>query len=394
MMNPVIDIGEKFKKLYDEQPVIIRSPGRINLIGEHTDYNMGYVLPGAIDKAIYFAIAPRDDKFSRLYAVDMHDGYDFSIDNIQNSEKRWPNYLLGVVDQLKKAGYHFNGFNCVFGGDIPIGAGLSSSAAVEAGLAFALNTIFDLKIDKLTLVTLAQKAENEFVGVQCGIMDQFINMFGMDNKVLRLDCRSLEFESFPFQFGDITILLFNTNVSHTLASSEYNKRRIECSEGVKLIQRKFSEVQSLRDVTPEMLDKSAPALGSILYRRCKYVVEENLRLLQVCESLNAHNLNEVGDAMYKAHEGLSRDYEVSCAELDYLVSLVKDVPGVYGARMMGGGFGGCTINLVAKGNVEDVGTLVRKQYRKKFHHDPDMYEMSLSEGTHIVTEHENIQLSW
>ncbi|MGO9482306.1 MAG: galactokinase, partial [Candidatus Kryptoniota bacterium] len=331
---------------------------------------------------------------SQLHAVDMHDGYDFSIDDIQNSEKRWPNYLIGVVDQLKKAGYHFNGFNCVFGGDIPIGAGLSSSAAVEAGLAFALNTIFDLKIDKLTLVTLAQKAENEFVGVQCGIMDQFINMFGMDNKVLRLDCRSLEFESFPFQFGDISILLFNTNVSHTLASSEYNKRRIECSEGVKLIQRKFSEVQSLRDVTPEMLDESAPALGSILYRRCKYVVEENLRLLQVCESLNAHNLNEVGDAMYKAHEGLSRDYEVSCAELDYLVSLVKGVPGVYGARMMGGGFGGCTINLVAKGNVEDVGTLVRKQYRKKFHHDPDMYEMSLSEGTHIVTEHENIQLSW
>ena len=222
---------------------------------------MGYVLPGAIDRAIYFAIAPRDDNFSQLYAMDMHEGYDFSLHDIQNSEKHWPNYLLGVVDQLKKAGYDFNGFNCVFGGDIPIGAGLSSSAAVEAGLAFALDHIFDLKIDKLTLVTLAQKAENEFVGVQCGIMDQFINIFGVNNKVLRLDCRSLEFECFPFQSDDIAILLFNTNVSHTLASSEYNKRRRECSEGVTLIQRNFPDVQSLRDVMPEMLERDGPGLG-------------------------------------------------------------------------------------------------------------------------------------
>ena len=247
---------------------------------------MGYVLPGAIDRAVYFAIAPRDDTFSQLYAMDMHEGYDFSLHDIQNSEKQWPNYLLGVVDQLKRAGYNFNGFNCVFGGDIPIGAGLSSSAAVEAGLAFALDHIFDLKIDKLTLVTLAQKAENEFVGVQCGIMDQFINIFGVNNKVLRLDCRSLEFECFPFQSDDIAILLFNTNVSHKLASTEYNKRRMECNEGVTLIQRNFPEVQSLRDVMPEMLDETAPALGSNLFRRCKYVVEENMRVLQVCESLS------------------------------------------------------------------------------------------------------------
>ena len=391
-MNPVNAVEEKFKKLYDEQPLIVRSPGRVNLIGEHTDYNMGYVLPGAIDRAVYFAIAPRDDKFSQLYAMDMHEGYDFSLHDIQNSEKYWPNYLLGVVDQLKKAGYDFNGFNCVFGGDIPIGAGLSSSAAVEAGLAFALDSIFDLKINKLTLVTLAQKAENEFVGVQCGIMDQFINIFGTDNNVLRLDCRSLAFKYFPFQFKDITILLFNTNVSHTLASSEYNKRRMECNVGVKLIQQNFPHVQSLRDVTPEMLGETAPRLGPILFRRCKYVIEENLRLLQVCDSLSANNPNEVGEAMYRSHEGLNHDYEVSCEELDYLVSLVKGVPGVYGARMMGGGFGGCTINLVAKDQVADVGRLVRKQSKNKFNHNPDIYEMSLSEGTNIVAENANIRL--
>ena len=392
-MNHAIAVEEKFKKLYSEQPLIIRSPGRINLIGEHTDYNMGYVLPGAIDKAIYFAIAPRDDSRSQLYAADMHEGYEFSLHDIQKSEKRWPDYLSGVVDQLKKAGYDFNGFNCVFGGDIPIGAGLSSSAAVEAGLAFALDHIFDLKMDKLTLVTLAQKAENEFVGVQCGIMDQFINMFGMEDKVLRLDCQSLAFESFPFQFDDVAIILFNSNVSHTLASSEYNKRKRECSEGVKLLQQNFPRVKGLRDVTLQMLGEAAPMLGPTLLRRCRYVVEENVRLLQVCESLNAGNLTEVGDAMYRTHEGLSRDYEVSCAELDSLVSIVKGVPGVYGARMMGGGFGGCTINLVAKDNVADVETLVKIQYKNKFNREADMYVMSLSEGTNVVTETANIRFS-
>jgi galactokinase len=388
-MNPAHAVEEKFKQLYDEQPLIVRSPGRVNLIGEHTDYNMGYVLPGAIDKAIYFAIAPRDDQFSELYAADMHEEHKFSLDDIHRSKKRWPDYLTGVVDQLRNAGHHFNGFNCVFGGDIPIGAGLSSSAAVEAGLAFALNTIFDLKLDKLSLVRLAQKAENEFVGVQCGIMDQFVNIFGADDKVLRLDCRSLEFDCFPFQFDDVTILLFNTNVSHSLASSEYNKRRLECSEGVALIRRNFPHVLSLRDVTPEMLNETASALGPILFRRCKYVVEENLRLLHVCESLIENDLNEVGDAMYRSHEGLSHDYEVSCTELDYLVSLVQRAPGVYGARMMGGGFGGCTINLVARDQVGEVEKLVRKEYKNKFNHDPAVYEIALSEGTNIVTESAN-----
>ncbi len=390
-MNRASAVEDKFKELYAEQPLIVRSPGRINLIGEHTDYNMGYVLPGATNKAITFAIAPRDDSFAKLFAVDMNEEHDFSVQDIQHSELRWPNYLIGVVDQFRKAGHAIHGFNCVFGGDIPIGAGLSSSAAVEAGLAAALNNIFDLKIDKLTLVKMAQSAENEFVGVQCGIMDQFANTFGAENNVLRLDCRSLEFEYFPFQSQDLAILLFNTNVSHSLASSEYNKRRMECNEGVKVIQRYAPYVQSLRDATSEMVEKASPSLGPVLSRRCKFVVEENSRLLRACEGLKNNDPDEVGRAMFGSHAGLSRDYEVSCMELDHLVAVVKELPGVYGARMMGGGFGGCTINLVEKDQVAEVGAFVKREYKKRFNHDPEMYEISLCEGTAVAAENENIR---
>ena len=230
MMNFAETVKIKFKELFNEEPVIIRSPGRANLIGEHTDYNLGYVLPCAIDKAIYFAVTPRQDKYCKLYALNMDQAYESSIDVLKKSEKGWPNYLMGVLDQLNKAGYTFPGFNCVFGGDIPIGAGLSSSAALEAGLAFTLNHIFDLGIDKLSLVKLAQKAENEFVGVQCGIMDQFINIFGESGAVLRLDCRSLEYQYFPFEFDDVAIVLFNSNVSHSLASYsvQSKKKRMQC----------------------------------------------------------------------------------------------------------------------------------------------------------------------
>ncbi len=220
MMNFAETVHAKFKELFNEEPVVVRSPGRANMIGEHTDYNLGFVLPCAIDRAIYFATAPRQDRFCKFYALNMDQAYECSLDALRKSEKSWPNYLIGVLDQLKRGGYTFSGFNCVFGGDIPVGAGLSSSAALEAGLAFTLNTIYNLGIDKLSIVKLAQKAENDFVGVQCGIMDQFINIFGESGAVLRLDCRSLEYQCFPFEFDDVAILLFNSNVSHSLASSQ------------------------------------------------------------------------------------------------------------------------------------------------------------------------------
>ena len=382
----------KFKELFNEEPVIVRSPGRANLIGEHTDYNLGFVLPCAIDKAIYFAVAPRQDKRCKLYALNMDECFETNIDGLKKSEKGWPNYLMGVLDQLNKAGHTFSGFNCVFGGDIPVGAGLSSSAALEAGLAFTLNHIFDLGIDKLSLVKLAQKAENEFVGVQCGIMDQFINIFGESGAVLRLDCKTLEYQYFPFAFDDVAIVLFNSNVSHSLASSQYNQRRKECSEGVNHIKKYEGQVESLRDVSMKMLNRFQSTLNPTVYRRCKYVIEENDRLLQACTALEKRDLKAFGRAMFTTHDSLSRDYEVSCPELDYLVDLVRDNPHVYGARMMGGGFGGCTINLVQPGSIDRLSAIVKEKYLQKFGIEPTLYVTSISSGTSVLNVNESAKV--
>jgi galactokinase len=388
-MNKCEAVESKFKALFFEQSLVLRSPGRVNLIGEHTDYNLGYVLPAAIDKAIYFAITPRNDRICNIFALDMDDEYKFTLDDLQFTPKGWPNYLMGVVDQFIKARYRIRGINCVFGGDIPIGAGLSSSAALEAGLAFALNTLFELQIDDLALVQLAQKAENEFVGVRCGIMDQYINIFGERDKVLRIDCRSLEYKYYPFVHHNVSIVLFDTRVSHSLASSEYNRRREECNEGVAVIKKCSSEVDSLRDVSVDLLERSKPLMNPTIYRRCKYVVEENDRVLKACKELEKGDLKAFGTYMNQTHEGLSRDYEVSCKELDFLIALVKDKPQVYGSRMMGGGFGGCTINLIEKNGVEEIGNYVAKKYKQEFNIDLKTYVTSIGSGTSIITVNEH-----
>jgi galactokinase len=384
-MNLVESVESTFREKFKEQPLLIRSPGRVNLIGEHTDYNKGYVLPAAIDKSIYFAIAPRDDRHCMMIAMDMNDEYEFSIDDLQFSNKEWPNYLMGVVDQFLKAQYELKGFHCVFGGDIPIGAGMSSSAALEAGLAFGLNSLFELRIDKLSLVKFAQKAENEFVGVQCGIMDQYINIFGKQDNVLRIDCRSLEYQYYPFAFHSVSLVLFDSCVSHSLASSEYNRRREECGEGVAVIKKSLPEVNSLRDVSMDIMRRHKDKLNATIYRRCKYVVEENDRVLQACVALEKGDLKAFGKLMTKTHEGLSNDYAVSCKELDSLVELLKDNPYVYGSRMMGGGFGGCTINLIENNHLEEIITMVTKQYKKKFQIDLKTYITSIGTGTNIIT---------
>jgi galactokinase len=384
-MNLTKSVESVFKEKFKEHPLLIRSPGRVNLIGEHTDYNKGFVLPAAIDKSIYFAIAPRNDRRCTVVAMDMNDEHEFSIDDLPSTPKGWPNYLMGVVDQFIQSTYAIQGFNCVFGGDIPIGAGMSSSAALEAGLAFALNYIFKLQIDDITLVKVAQKAENVFVGVQCGIMDQYINIFGKQDNVLRIDCRSLEYKYYPFAFHTVSLVLFDTRVSHSLASSEYNKRREECSEGVAIIKKRCPEVNSLRDVTVEMLQRFKDKMDTTIYRRCKYVVEENDRVLQACRELEKGDLKAFGKHMAKTHEGLSRDYEVSCKELDYLVELVQNDPQVYGSRMMGGGFGGCTINLIENSHVDEVSIMVAERYKQKFNRDLKTYITSIGSGTNIIT---------
>lgn len=390
-MNLSKKINEKFHELFNAESYLFRSPGRVNLIGEHTDYNMGFVLPAAIDKTIYMAISPREDKNCKIFAYDMNDSFESSIEEFGKSDKGWPNYLLGIVEQLKKGGYKFNGFNCVFGGNIPIGAGLSSSAALEAGLAYALNYIYKLGIDKLTLVKMSQKAENEFVGVKCGIMDQFINIFGKSGHVLRIDCRSLEYVYFPFNYNNISIVLIDTNVSHSLASSEYNQRRKECNDGVKIIGKDYPEITSLRDVSLEILKEYKLKMKQVIYRRCKYVVEENDRLLKACEALSIHDLKKFGALMYQTHEGLSKDYEVSCQELDYLVELLKDNSKVYGSRMMGGGFGGCTINLMENEAIETVAKKVSEEYKKTFGIEPKIYVTKISGGTNKIEVVEDVK---
>jgi len=383
-MNNAEPVESKFKELFREQPLLVRSPGRVNLIGEHTDYNDGFVLPGAIDKAIFFAVAPRSDRTCTLLALDLNERHEFTLDEIVASPKRWPNYLMGVTDQLLKNRGALKGFNCVFGGNIPIGAGLSSSAALEAGLAFSLNHLFDLAIEPLDLVKYAQKAENEFVGVQCGIMDQYINIFGREDTALRIDCRSLEYEEYPCD-ADVAVVLFDTRVSHSLAASEYNRRREECAEGVTIARGVFKDITQLRDLTPEMLERCAPKMSPVIRRRCKYVVDENNRVLKACAALASGDMAAFGQYMFRTHEGLRSEYEVSCPELDHLVEIVRNHPAVFGARMMGGGFGGCTINLVKKEAVQEVGEMVVRKYRSTFSKDPLMYVTSIGPGTSVIT---------
>ena len=383
-MKIIGSIEKKFRELFNEEPLLFRSPGRVNLIGEHTDYNMGYVLPGAIAKAIYFAVSPRDDQKISLYSFDKRDSFETGLSKIEYQDKGWPNYLLGVVDQLLKAGYKLKGFNCVFGGDIPIGAGLSSSAAIEGGLSFALNNLFNLQIDKLTLVKLSQKAENEFVGVQCGIMDQFINIFGESSKVLKIDCRTLEYEYFPFEFENVSIVLFDTCVSHSLASSEYNQRRKDCGQGVDIIRKDHPFVSSLRDVSINLLNDYRNKIDEVIFKRCKYVVEENDRLIKACMALNKGDLKLFGSLMLKTHDGLSKEYEVSCDELDYLVELARSNTAIYGARMMGGGFGGCTINLIENNAIDEIANNVSHLYSKKFGREMKSYITSIGGGTQKI----------
>jgi galactokinase len=383
-LNTIENVKNQFAKSFGNNPRIFRSPGRVNLIGEHTDYNEGFVLPAAIDKAIIFAVAGRTDNKCRLRAGDLNDEYEFELTNIKKASKSWANYLLGVVDQFLKLGYKLNGFDCVFGGDIPIGAGLSSSAAIEAGLAFALNDIFDLHVDKLELVKMAQKAEHEFAGVRCGIMDQFINIFGKAGKVLKLDCRSLEYEYYPFEMKDVKIVLLDTHVKHSLASGEYNIRRSQCEEGVSILKKHNSSINSLRDVTLDLLNNFKSDLDPVVYRRCRYVILENERLLNGCSYLKKNDLISFGKRMYQSHEGLRDDYEVSCNELDVLVEIASRESSVIGARMMGGGFGGCTINMVTQNGTDDFIEKAKEEYFKKVGSELKVYVTSIVGGTEVL----------
>jgi galactokinase len=387
MEQSVFDISklkEKFQSLFNSEPLLVRSPGRVNIIGEHTDYNEGFVLPAAIDKAIYIAIGKREDQVISLYAQDYQQSHEINLSNIVPTDKHWPNYILGIVDQLQKKNYPISGFNLVIDGDVPLGAGLSSSAAVECATVYALNDLFGLGIEKIEMVKMAQLAEQTFAKVMVGIMDQFASMFGKKGHAIKLDCRSLEYEYVPLVLKGIKILLLNTNVKHSLASSEYNTRRAQCEEGVALVKEKHPEINSLRDVTMEMLHTLVAPKDEIIFKRCKYVVEENIRLLEGCEDLKKGHIDALGKKMFLTHEGLSKEYEVSCRELDFLVDHVKNNPAVLGARMMGGGFGGCTINLVKEEAIDELVNKISKDYQQAMNLELSAYIAGIEDGSSVM----------
>ncbi|MBT9395512.1 galactokinase [Hymenobacter sp. NST-14] len=337
-----------FHQRYGYAPLLVRAPGRVNLIGEHTDYNQGFVLPAAIDREIVFAVGLNRGPTARLFSLDKQQAHEQALGAgpLRPGSTLWANYLLGVVAQFESRGVAVPGFDCVFGGNVPMGAGLSSSAAVECGLAFALDHLLGTHLSRLELARLAQQAEHTFAGVQCGLMDQFASLFGQPGQVVRLDCRSLDFEYFPFDSAAYHLVLCNSGVKHSLASSAYNTRRQECEQGVSLLQTYYADVHSLRDVTTAQLARHRAELGDVVYRRCRYVVEENQRVEAAGRHLAADDMAAFGQLMYASHAGLRDDYQVSCPELDQLVDIARAHPGVLGARMMGGGFGGCTLNLV------------------------------------------------
>jgi len=381
----IIQIENEFKLRFGEKYLVINAPGRVNLIGEHTDYNDGFVLPAAIDKSIRLAMNLNDRGEIRLFSVDMDEEFSTELTgSFKKSGKGWPDYILGVVDQLRKHGMNSVGFDCVFGGDVPIGAGLSSSAALEGGVLFGLVELNDWEISTMKMAQIAQKAENEFVGVQCGIMDQFASLNGKESHALKLDCRTLEYEKIPFRDADFKIVLCDCGVRRELAGSEYNIRRQQCEEGVSIIQKKYPEVQKLRDVTLEMLEEHRKELNPVVFKRCEFVIEENKRVLDACEDLEKDDIDAFGGKMYDSHYGLQYKYEVSCKELDVLVDIARGVEGVIGSRMMGGGFGGCTINLVRTDSVDSFKKKVSDEYSGKTGLDVVVYETTISDGTQII----------
>ncbi|KQM76962.1 galactokinase [Pedobacter sp. Leaf216] len=372
-----------FKKLFNAEPILVRSPGRINIIGEHTDYNGGFVMPAAIDKAIYVAISKREDDEIHLFSESYQEFDISSVKNLKKSENSWANYILGVADQLKERGYQLGGFNYYIDGDVPLGAGLSSSAAVECATGFALDQLFSLNVPKMDIALIAQKAEQTFAGVNCGIMDQFASVFGKKDQAIMLDCRSMKHIYIPLKLDGYKLLLLNTNVKHALADSAYNKRRAQCEQGVAWVREQYPNVNTLRDVDLSMLETLVKPKDLEVYTKCSFVVKEIGRLLTAAEQLENGNLKGLGNLMFETHEGLSKDYEVSCKELDFLVEAVKPLDYVLGARMMGGGFGGCTINIVKEEKIDELTEELAAKYLLQFGLKLDAYTVQTDNGTSL-----------
>ena len=377
-------VSKKFNELYGEGAILFASPGRINLIGEHTDYNGGFVFPGAVDKGIVAAIRLNGTDKVRAYALDLGESSEFGLNEADKPAESWACYIFGVCREIQKRGGKIGGFDTVFAGDVPLGAGMSSSAALESTYAFALNDLYGCGIDKFELAKIGQSTEHNYCGVNCGIMDQFASVFGKKGNLIRLDCRSLEYKLEPFDPAGCKVVLFDTQVKHSLASSEYNVRRAQCEAGVAVILKHVGGIESLRDVTLEMLDTYKNEMDDVVYRRCSFVINENQRVLDACDALEKGDYATFGEKMNGSHDGLSKWYEVSCEELDFLADLGHRNSGVLGARMMGGGFGGCTINLVRDAAYADYLAEVTDKFTHRFGKAPRIIEVNISQGAHQI----------
>ncbi len=374
-------IRKDFKERFGTEGTLYASAGRINLIGEHTDYNGGFVFSGAIDKVIMAEIKPNGLRKVRVYSMDIAEYVEFGLDENDAPVQGWARYVFGICREILKRGGKVNGFDAVFAGDVPLGAGLSSSAALESCFAFALNDLFnDNSIDKFELARIGQSTEHNYCGVNCGIMDQFASVFGRKGNLMRLDCRSMEYGYFPFSPEDYRLVLVDSRVKHELKDSPYNRRRESCERVAGRL-----GLETLRDATMEMLDGVKGDISAEDYSRAKFVIEEKDRVLAVCDALEAGDYDTVGRKMYETHRGLSRDYEVSCVELDFLNDVAKEI-GVTGSRIMGGGFGGCTINLV-RNDLHDI--FIKEavsRFREKYGHEPRIYDVVISDGARRVED--------
>ncbi len=381
-MNPklVAHVKQKFEENFHVEPLMVFAPGRINLIGEHTDYNDGLAFPAAVDKGIVMAVTKSTKTKTTAIAIDLNESYDFEMSNMEPlPDGGWRNYIIGVTAEIQKLGINVPTFQCAFSGDIPNGAGMSSSAALENSLVFALNELFEFGLSKNQMIRVSQLAEHNFAGVKCGIMDQYASMFGEENSALLLDCRSVESEAFSIDFKDYRLLLINSNVKHELSESAYNDRRAVCEKVAELL-----KVNALRDASLEDLVKHKAMMSSSDFEKASYVVEEIQRVVQFSEAIEKNDLMTLGKLIYNSHEGLSNKYKVSCEELDFLVAQTKNNDKILGARMMGGGFGGCTINLIHKDEVASFSKEIQDNFKNEFNYDCSIYRVSLGQGTRVI----------
>lgn len=378
-------IQEKFKTLFGDRGELFASAGRINLIGEHTDYNGGYVFPGAIDKVIMAEIKLNDTDKVCVYSLDYDEYVEFGLKEEDKPMQAWARYIFGVCRETEKRGKKVGGFNAVFAGDIPLGAGLSSSAALESTFAFAITYLFKNGTDKFELAKIGQATEHNYCGVNCGIMDQFASILGKKGSLIRLNCKTLEYKYFPFNPKGYKLVLIDSCVKHELASSAYNKRRQSCENASEAIRKNHPEVEFLSDAKRVWLEEVREQISSEDFMRAEYVIGEVQRVLDVCDALERGDYETVGELMYQTHFGLSRLYEVSCEELDFLNKLARKCD-VTGSRVMGGGFGGCTINLVKEEIYDSFISTAKDKFTEKFGHEPKVYDVVISDGARIITK--------